>query len=476
MLFNSFAFLIFFVLCFVAYFLLPHKYRWVLLLVASLYFYMSWNFVYLFLLLGSIWLHYWLGLRISRTASPKAKKGYLVAGLLLSFGTLFLFKYYNFTAQLLHLPTVSLLLPVGISFYTFQTVGYTIDVYRGSMPAERHFGKFALYVSFFPQLVAGPIERAKNLLPQFQKEHRLNWFACRVSLYRVLWGYVKKMVIADRLAIFVNQVYASPGEQSGWMLLLATLGFAVQIYCDFSGYCDIAVGIARMLGFRLMKNFDNPYSATSIQDFWNRWHISLSTWLKDYLYIPLGGNRVGKLRYVCNVWITFIASGIWHGAGFNFLIWGILHGALVTGEKLYRKSGFALLPARWKQTKTYRVFCIVWTFAVVNVAWVFFRAATLSDALTILGSFGQLRLWDLYVLLRDGGLYLAGLNRVEIWTLVGLIFLLFRVENRHPRAAFRLIREPMVVQCVVYVLLLLLVLLCGVYGIGTVQQFIYFQF
>lgn len=491
MLFNSFQFLVFIAIVIPAYFLLPQKFRWVFLLAASYYFYMSWNVVYILLLFASTLVNYLIARRMNRVEAKRGRLALLWLSVALSFGTLFLFKYYDFTVGLLDgllsrvgieaaLPKFNLLLPVGISFYTFQIVSYVIDVYYRRTEIERNFGKFALYVSFFPQLVAGPIERADNLLPQFSKRHRFHWVTFQASLYRIFWGYFKKMVVADRLAVLVNTVYAAPGEYNGWVLAIATVFFAVQIYCDFSGYCDIAIGVARIMGFRLMKNFDNPYFATSIQNFWDRWHISLSTWLRDYVYIPLGGNRVGRARYIFNVMVTFIASGVWHGAGINFILWGAAHGVMVTAEKLYRNRRRTILPRRLRESGLYRLFCILLTFALVNLAWVFFRAQTTGEAFHIIGSFFTLRLSDLYLLLFDAesSLYLLGLNRVEVWFAVLSSVLLFVVERRqsHRNLTLRLVREPAAARCVVCVAMLAAVLLFGMYGENTVNQFIYFQF
>ena len=481
MLFNSVTFLLFIGVVIPVYFLLPQKARPVFLLAASYYFYMSWNVAYIGLLFGATLLIFLLAGGMARTEDRKRRKGLLMAGLLICFGALYLFKYFDYTSQLLAQGLgwlgisvaplkLNWILPVGISFYTFQLTGYLIDVYRGSMKHEKNFIMFALYVSFFPQLVAGPIERAQNLLPQFRKKHRFQPAVFQASLLRILWGYLKKVVIADRLAIFVDAVYSAPGEYGGWVTLLATLFFAVQIYCDFSGYCDIAIGIARIMGFRLMTNFDRPYMAVSIQEFWDRWHISLSTWLRDYLYIPLGGNRVAKWRYFVNVLLVFVASGIWHGAGITFLLWGLIHGLLVAVHRLFcGRAGKEHTPlVRW----CYRLM----TFAAVCAAWVFFRAETVADAMTLFGNMTSYT--SLWGLISDPAsqLYQCGLGGAELVVALAGILLLFTVEARGERLVLSCHGWIAPVRWAVYLVLLFACIILGVYGANTVTQFIYFQF
>ncbi len=307
MLFNSLHFLIFLPVTILLYYLLPHKYRWICLLFASYYFYMSWNPIYALLILFTTSINYFASLSMAKTDDKKIKKIYLLIGLISSLGVLFVFKYFNFLNEIgtnllsyagISVSALSLkvLLPVGISFYTFQTLSYTIDVYRGHSKVEKHFGIFALYVSFFPQLVAGPIERSTNLLPQFYEKHPFDGESMREGIMLMLWGLFKKMIIADRLSVFVNSVYSNVYVQPGWIILIATLFFSLQIYCDFSGYSDIAIGAAKCMGFKLMQNFNRPYFAVSIKQFWQRWHIALSSLFKDYLYVPICGKRVKKTR------------------------------------------------------------------------------------------------------------------------------------------------------------------------------------
>ena len=304
---------------------------------------------------------------------------------------LFFFKYYNFVAGTVGSffdadLTLNLVLPVGISFYTFQTLSYSIDVYRGNIKAERDFFYYALFVSFFPQLVAGPIERPDNLLPQLKAEHKFNSSDLYIGAKRMLAGFFKKIVVADTAATYVNAVYNKPGETGGLAIIIATVLFAVQIYCDFSGYTDIAIGCARIMGYRLMQNFNRPYSAQNIRDFWARWHISLSSWFKDYLYIPLGGNKKGYARQLVNLFIVFLVSGLWHGAEWTFILWGILHGIYrIVGEltykkreQLYKSVGIAT------SSRIVRIFRTAITFILVCFAWIFFRANNTSELLLIL--------------------------------------------------------------------------------------------
>lgn len=335
MVFNSFTFLLFFpVVCLVYFLLRGNNRRRQFLLIASYYFYMNWKPVYALLILTSTALTYGCGLFVEHHADNKErKKLYLVVSLVINFSILFVFKYYNFINESIFglldmcglrwtVPNLDVLLPVGISFYTFQAVGYTIDVYRGTIKAERDFLTYALFVSFFPQLVAGPIERAKNLLPQFHKEHIFRYHNAVEGLKQMLWGFFMKLCVADVLAEYVNAVYNNVPQHNGTSVIIATLFFTFQIYCDFGGYSNIAIGAARVMGFSLMENFHRPYFSLNIKEFWRRWHISLSSWLMDYVYIPLGGNRVPSLRHLANLVITFLVSGVWHGANWTYVLWG----------------------------------------------------------------------------------------------------------------------------------------------------------
>lgn len=333
MLFNSLQYAVFLPIVFCVYWFIPNRFRWLVLLISSYYFYMSWNPKYVILILGTSLLSYLAGLFIERSREKKQKKFFLILYISLCLGLLFTFKYLDFAvgticsliklfAVELHLSTLNLLLPVGISFYTFQTISYVVDVYREDISAEHHFGYYATFVSFFPQLVAGPIERTSNLLPQIKSNKVFSYENGREGLILILIGLFKKVLLADTLAKYVDKVYSNLEKYTGFSLMLVIVFFSIQIYGDFSGYSDIAIGSAKLMGINLMTNFGSPYFSQNIKEFWNRWHISLSNWLKDYIYIPLGGNRKSCMRTNINLLITFLISGLWHGASWNFVIWG----------------------------------------------------------------------------------------------------------------------------------------------------------
>jgi D-alanyl-lipoteichoic acid acyltransferase DltB (MBOAT superfamily) len=395
MLFNSLTFLVFFLVVTTGYFVLPHRHRWFLLLAASCYFYMYFIPKYILILAVTIIVDYFAGMWIAGSQG-KRRRLYLVLSLVTNIGFLGFFKYFNFfnenaqaiaSALGLHypIPALQIILPIGLSFHTFQAMAYTIEVYRGSLAPERNFGLFALYVMFYPQLVAGPIERPQNLLHQFREEHFFDYGRALSGLRLMGWGLFKKVVVADRLADYVNVAFANPAGVQPAGLVLATFFFTFQIYCDFSGYSDIALGSARVMGFTLMKNFDCPYVSQSVGEFWKRWHISLSTWFKDYLYIPLGGSRVAPFRHHVNLMITFLVSGLWHGANWTYTIWGGLNGfylVLSSGlDDVWRRIaagvGLTKAPGLLKGGK------IAITFVLISLAWVFFRATSLHDALVV---------------------------------------------------------------------------------------------
>ena len=406
MAFNSLHFAIFLPTVCLLYFVLPEKYRNYWLLAASYYFYMNWNVRYVFLILFTTLTSYTAGLLISRVSDPAKKKAFLAGGIIASVASLFVFKYANFVISnvnyvlsSLHntgtIPVLNVLLPVGISFYTFQTLSYVIDVYREKLPAEKDFFIYALYVSFFPQLVAGPIERATNLLPQFREIHHFDTARCSDGLRRILVGLFKKVVIADYFAIYVNEIYGRMHDLNGTAVMFATFLFAIQIYCDFSAYSDIAIGSALILGFRLMENFRSPYLSDSFSEFWKRWHISLSTWLQDYIFVPLVWSRwwdrlfhrnsidERKPAVLPNLIIVFLISGIWHGAGWTYILWGLLHG-------IFRAAEETIIPKRWKKKKNkkriirYIEVCVV--FALNCFSLVFFRADSIGEALYAVSS------------------------------------------------------------------------------------------
>lgn len=388
MLFNSFQYAFFLPIIFVLYWLIPHKYRWGIILASSYYFYMCWNAKYLLLIIFVTGISFAGALLVEKTKESKEKKIWVGTVIIISLSVLFVFKYFNFisetiTAVLKGLSistsdiTLSLLLPVGISFYTFQSIGYIVDVYRGDLPAEHHIGKYAAFVSFFPQLVAGPIERAGALIPQLKNERYFSYAQATYGLKLMAWGYFKKIVIADSLAGYVDTVYADLHYFTGSARFFVIFFFTIQIYCDFSGYSDIARGTAKLFGIELMENFKSPYFATSIREFWKRWHISLSSWFKDYVYIPLGGNRVSKVRNARNLLLTFLLSGLWHGASWTFVLWGGLHGTVQVVEKFVGIN-------KKTYNKIANYFRTVITFCIVSALWVFFRAQSFKDALYVL--------------------------------------------------------------------------------------------
>ena len=389
MLFNSLKFLIFFPCVFLLYYALPFRFRKYMLLAASYYFYMCWKPEFIVLILFSTLAAYLGGLGTARW--PAYKKWLLAVSLILNLGCLFFFKYFNFFGETLTAlcravsipftaPALKVILPVGISFYTFQTLSYTLDVYRGNMEPERDFVTFALFVSFFPQLVAGPIEKAANLLPQLKEEHGFTYENAAWGIKLMAWGFFKKAVIADQLALLVvDKVYNNLWSYEGGALVAATCAFAVQIYCDFGGYSDIARGCAKMMGIDLMVNFKAPYFAASVTEFWRRWHISLTSWFREYVYIPLGGNRRGAAKKCLFVLITFTLSGLWHGAAWTFVLWGVFHALFMNLEFLW----FRKHPRRERGPVVHLIRCVV-TFGVVSVLWIFFRANTMADALYVL--------------------------------------------------------------------------------------------
>jgi D-alanyl-lipoteichoic acid acyltransferase DltB (MBOAT superfamily) len=405
---------------------------------------------------------------------------------------LFSFKYFNFftgsVEQTLsvfnifyHFPTLRVLLPVGISFYTFQTLSYTIEVYRGKVSAERDFSTFALYVAFFPQLVAGPIERADRLLPQLKLERNFDQARALDGLQLAIWGFFKKVVVADRLALLVNHVYADPGSQNSFSLLLATYFFAFQIYCDFSGYSDIAIGTARILGVDLMKNFNRPYHSKSIHEFWSRWHISLSTWFRDYLYIPLGGNRVSRQRWYANIMIVFLVSGLWHGANWTFVVWGMFHGLfLLVGNwtaairaRVCRIVGLGRAPA----VHTFMQMMI--TFHLVLVSWIFFRAQSISSAwgiLTEILRFDGAGDFISAVSTPGKAAFVLGLGRLELAVAVLSILAMevYHLVERHRESHPRPAREVPVWRK--YAVSYLMIIIILIFGEFTSNEFIYFQF
>jgi alginate O-acetyltransferase complex protein AlgI len=510
MLFNSLQFLLFFIVITLGYFSLKWQGRWILLLVASCYFYMVFQPAYILILFLTIVIDYIAGIWIEKT-SGKARRWLLILSLISNLGILAFFKYLGFFTEnvaslfdALHMPHIAhsvtdlvnrifvkvlhvfgqsgitsyksnmSILPIGLSFHTFQAMSYTIEVYRGNHKAERHFGIYALYVMFYPQLVAGPIERPQNVLWQFHSYFKYDVEKVKSGLMQMAFGLFKKLVIADRLAMLVDHAYESPDQHNGLTLLAATFFYTFQIYCDFSGYSDVAIGAARVMGFDLMENFRTPYIAQSISEFWRRWHISLSTWFRDYLYIPLGGNRKGEVRQYLNMLIVFLASGLWHGPNWTYVIWGGLNGLYqilaVLRDKLLAKMGFLSTPPssvtspvhdrEARKSPVRVVINTLITFVLIMLTWVFFRAHNLSDAFLILQRIGTLSISDTID---------SPMNSVEMWFSVSLIVFLLLKEQ-----FFLMIPTRSTARFVV--LFAFITFVTYLFGVFSSNQFIYFQF
>ncbi len=487
MLFNSVHYIIFFILTTILYFLIPHKYRNVLLLIMSYYFYMCWNPVFIILIVFSTFINYVSASKIYRAENDKKKKNILKISLFINFGLLFIFKYLMFISDTFKylfeyfgltypVKDFSILLPMGISFFTFQAVGYVIDVYYNKIKPIKSYFIFSLYITFFPQLVAGPIERSKNLIPQFFEKHKFDLDRAVYGVKIMLFGFFKKVVIADRVAVLVNTVYNSPNNFSGMYYIVATLLFAFQIYCDFSGYSDIAIGSANVLGFDLMKNFKNPYLSKSIKEFWRKWHISLSTWFMDYVYIPLGGSRCSKFKNYRNLIITFLVSGLWHGANWTFVLWGFIHGVFLVIGRITGKARASIKKALHLENKFGNLLSMAVTFILVCLTWVFFRANTISDVFYIFSHlFDNASMWFTrqyaYELLTT-----TGLNLMEIKIIVlALIFLVLSECFSGEEQVYDCIeRRNIAVRFLFYIILATFIIGAGVfYNAG---EFIYFQF
>lgn len=477
MLFNSWQFLGFFSLVFLLYFSLPHQRRALLLLIASYIFYMAWKWDYAFLMLAVTFVNFYVGKKISQTDVKKKKQCWLLLALLASLSPLIYFKYANFiidnylfVAKSLHIESsftlLNVILPAGISFFTFQSLSYSIDVYHNKTKPEPNFVNFAVFIAFFPQLVAGPIERSSHLLAQFKEKHHFDSETFLAGIKLFIWGLFKKVVIADRLSLYVDSVYGNPTAHTGTTLAIATVFFAFQIYCDFSGYSDMAIGSARILGFRLMQNFNLPYLATSISDFWKKWHISLSTWFADYLYIPLGGNRVKYLRWVFNIFVVFVLSGFWHGAKWTFIVWGGLHALYYLLENGADRLLHYFAIKNIKNNKAYKLFKIVLVFILVCFAWIFFRANSITDAFII--SEKIMTNWDTAI-------YSGSSSVTFVLSIVLILFLLVVQILQYFKIATLYFSKPQtrpVFQFMWYILLLVGITLFGI----SSNAFIYFQF
>ncbi|MEI0478172.1 MBOAT family O-acyltransferase [Brachyspira pulli] len=491
MLFNSTEFMIFFPITLILYWIFPKKYRYICLFIASYTFYMFWNPKYALLMGTSTVITFLSGVLIEKL---KYKRTVVAFSFIINLAILVFFKYFDFLLQNINIvlslfniklieKPFDIILPVGISFYTFQALSYTIDVYRGEIKSEKNIIKYALFVSFFPQLVAGPIERSRNLLIQvdnLDKIKRFDYDRITEGLLLMLFGYFQKMVIADRAAILVDTVFNAYYEYNSMALILAAVFFAIQIYCDFGSYSLIAIGTAKVMGINLMENFNTPYFARGIKEFWGRWHISLSTWFRDYLYIPLGGNRCSKFRKSFNILVTFLVSGLWHGANFTFIAWGAIHGIFhiieeqlkPIKEKYFNKFNIKT------NVFSFIILEIIITFVIVDLAWIFFRAETIHDAIFYIQRiFTRIDLWTLF----DGTLYTLGLNRFEMNLLIIALFILMSVDLikyiRKESIFEFLSKQNLYFRWFVILFLIFYIIVYGKYGAGfDPKQFIYFQF
>ena len=484
MLFNSLHFLVFFPVVVIIYFLLPHRFRWILLLLSSYYFYMSWEPEYVLLIMVSTLIDYFAGLKIGETDDRVKRKKFLYASLIVNLGLLFTFKYFNFFSDNLRAffdlislpvdtPTLKLLLPVGISFYTFQTMSYSIDVYRGKIKPEKHLGIFAVYVSFFPQLVAGPIERAGNLLPQFFEKKDYNFERISGGLKLMIWGFFKKLVIADRVAVVVDQVFNNVTDYSGIPILLAVFFFSIQVYCDFSAYSDIAIGGAKIMGYDLMTNFRRPYFSRSIAEFWRRWHISLSTWFQDYVFTPLYLETAKmKLFHKLNprnkhlvVFAVSIISGeallgLWHGAAWTYVVFGLFHGMLIALYYIFRRY--------WDNQ--YEALKILFTYLLVTFSYIFFRANNLHDAYYLITHLFS------GISLDFQGIYLGGLGGwlgLKIALAPVVFFVIVEILEEFYNVSKIYEKSPRLVRWSGYMIVLFWILMFGMF---EEKDFIYFQF
>jgi D-alanyl-lipoteichoic acid acyltransferase DltB (MBOAT superfamily) len=479
MLFNSLEFLLFLPVVFVLYWFVFQRSLRIqngLLLVASYIFYAGWDYRFLFLLMFSTFLDYFTGLKMQQSAGDQHRRRWFWLSVVVNVGFLGVFKYYNFFvtsfAELLlqlglrvDIWTLQVILPVGISFYTFHGLSYVIDVYNRKIPAETNFVDYAVFVSYFPLLVAGPIERATHLLPQIKQKRFFDSQQAMEGVERILWGFFKKVVIADSMAVIVNTVYSDSGSYSSTALAVAALAFSFQIYGDFSGYSDIAIGVSKLFGIDLLRNFNFPYLARNIGEFWRRWHISLSSWFRDYLYYPLGGSKVNFTTSVRNVFIIFLVSGFWHGANWTFIVWGMIHALLFVPSFIFksnRKYVADLITRQFPVPRPVDLLHIAITFVLVTLAWVFFRSGSLGAALGFLGAMFSF----------ESGTELVITNNQVIG--YGIAYLIF-----FGMSAYFLYRQNDLIQpkpVRLYATSLVLLTVITLFGEFTEQSFIYFQF
>lgn len=486
MLFNSIQFVVFLFIVLIVYRLLNQKGRLYFLLAASYFFYACWSFSYLGLIFFTSASCFLAGLMIEKAPDKRGKKLFLTLSIVINFLILFIFKYFNFVVQAAqdisayfnhpaHFDFLDILLPVGISFYTFHSISYVIDVYRGEVQTEKNLFRFLLFVSFFPQLVAGPIARTRDLLPQLRHLDNYKYENFRKGFVLIFWGLFKKMVVADRLAISVNHVYNHVDQASSVSLIIATIFFTYQIYCDFSGYSDIALGVSKLFGIDLMLNFRSPYFSKTVTEFWRRWHISLSTWFRDYLYIPLGGNKVSQGRWIFNTVFVFVISGLWHGANYTFLIWGAIHGIMLVVERyVYGRSIRDIQPGvNFKNIIRWGI-----TYIIVMIGWVFFRANNISDSFAVFGKIFEFRdvMPDVKSLFVPGGAEsLIGLKFYDFVLAIFFILMLVSVSFAVRKSGIinAVLNLSAVPRWTFYIGVTFLVLWFGKFG---VNEFVYFQF
>jgi alginate O-acetyltransferase complex protein AlgI len=473
MLFNSTQFLLFLPIALIGFFMMPLRQRWIYALLCSYYFYMCWRVEYVLLIMFSTLYDFYVVRAMDKVQDPRLRKRYLWASIGMNLSVLLFFKYFDFLmgtgnavaniwAADAPFPLFHILLPVGISFYTFQSMAYAIDVYRGTKEAEQHLGIFALFVCYWPQLVAGPIERSGSMLGKLKSDAGFDYDRTVLGLNRIAYGFFKKVVVADRLSVYVNEVYGHPQDFGTLTIAITAVFFAFQIYCDFSGYTDIAIGCARIMGVNLTENFDRPYLSSSITEFWRRWHISLSSWFRDYVYIPLGGSRVVKWRMYYNLFLTFLVSGLWHGANWTFVIWGAFHGGFLVWERLTDPARTRLKTTTFlaKIPKTVRLLGIATTFFWVVIGWIFFRAKNFEQAITV---FKRLFAMDFHFNLGEVMAFNGPFNFALSLLAIGLLlasYLLPKNLNLRYNLAF--------LATVGMVILL--------FGKGGHNDFIYFQF
>jgi alginate O-acetyltransferase complex protein AlgI len=471
MLYNSLQFLFFFIIITILYWSIPNKNRWLLLLSGSCYFYMVFVPSYIIIIGFTILIDYVAGIYIESAKNKRTRKLLLILSLATNIGVLMLFKYFNFfnsmLDDLLHhssrhtpFPYLTFLLPIGLSFHTFQAMSYTVEVYRGNHKAERHFGIYALYVMFYPQLVAGPIERPQNILWQFHLNHKYNFENLKVGLMQMAFGLFKKVVIADRISEIVDRAYANPMAQNGKTFLIVSILYSFQIYCDFSGYSDIGIGAAKTMGYKLVDNFNVPYLSKSLSEFWSKWHISLSTWFRDYLYIPLGGSRVNTIRKYANLLIVFLISGLWHGANLTFVFWGVLHGLLLIIENIIN-SFTRSIKTIYTNTFSFRTLKVVFVFIIITIMWIFFRSPDLRTAIIVLKKIFSISVSSPFNYdIANKSVLLFSFTLIIILMIKEYYFLIIPAKNNWQ-------------FCFLFSFILTV---CYFFGVFNNQQFIYFQF